>query len=257
MFNTAAYLNRIGLSNQGAPSAEMLGALHEAHQQAVPFENLDIHRGVAISLNPDAIYAKIVEQHRGGFCYELNGLFAILLDNLGFAVTLLSARVTRADGSFGPEFDHLVLRVDLDQPWLVDVGFGDSFRRPLRLTPNAEQTDGLGRYRITTDGPNYVLQRHREDDDWSAQYAFSLTPRRLDEFEAMCIVQQTSPESHFTQRRMTTLPTSTGRITLVDTMLITSGPDGREERHLADEDEAQAVLRERFGICLPEQADGA
>lgn len=251
MFNTAAYLNRIGLSHQGAPSTELLGALHEAHQLAVPFENLDIHRGVPISLDPDAIYAKIVEQHRGGFCYELNGLFAMLLDSLGFKVTLLSARVSRADGSFGPEFDHLVLRVDLDQPWLADVGFGDSFRGPLRLSPDLEQADGFGRYRITIDGSDHVLQRNREESDWAPQYAFSLTPRTLDDFAEMCVVQQTSPESHFTKRRMTTLPTPTGRITLVNTMLITTGPDGRDEQQLAGEDEAQAVLRERFGIFLP------
>lgn len=250
MFDTNAYLNRIGLDLPGAPSIELLGALHEAHQLAVPFENLDIHRGVPISLDPDDLYTKIVERRRGGFCYELNGLFAMLLDSLGFAVTLLSARVTRATGGFGPEFDHLALRVDLDEPWLADVGFGDSFRQPLRLTPDAEQTDGLGRYRITTDGADHVLQRYR-DDVWAAQYAFSLTPHQLAEFEPMNIVQQTSPESHFTKRRMATLPTATGRITLADLRFISSSPGEREERTLADEEEAQAILREKFGILLP------
>ena len=85
--------------------------MHRAHLLAVPFENLDIHLGRPISLDQDALFGKIVTRRRGGFCYELNGLFALLLRELGFEVTLLSAGVARADGGFGPEFDHLTLLV--------------------------------------------------------------------------------------------------------------------------------------------------
>ena len=80
-----------------------------------------------------AFCRKIVNEKRGGFCYELNGAFAALLRALRFRVTLLSGRVARQDGSYGPEFDHLTLRVDLEEPWLADVGFGDCFLEPLRL----------------------------------------------------------------------------------------------------------------------------
>ena len=99
-------------------------------------------------LNESRIVHKIVEERRGGFCYELNCAFAALLCALGFQVTLLSGRVARADGNDGPEFDHLALRVDLEQSWLADVGFGDSFLDPLLLQPAIEQKQEAGVFRI-------------------------------------------------------------------------------------------------------------
>ena len=147
-----AYLDRIlymGSRTQGVDHANIgtLRALHRAHLFAVPFENLDIHLGRKIACNQALILRKIIHEHRGGFCYELNGAFAALLRELGFRVTLLSARVTRDDGSDGPEFDHLTLLVDLDEPWLADVGFGEGFLEPLRLEPGTEQEQGGRIYR--------------------------------------------------------------------------------------------------------------
>src|SRR5690348_18327942 len=138
--DTAAYLARIGYTGPLQPSAESLRLLQRAHLLSVPFENLDIGCKRKIMVDRERSVAKVVSEKRGGFCYELNGAFATLLESLGFKVTLLSARVPRQDGSDGPEFDHLALRVDLDQPWLADVGFGDSFLDPLRLELNAEQS---------------------------------------------------------------------------------------------------------------------
>src|SRR5215213_9188134 len=106
-----AYLRRINYRGEFAPTAAALRELHRAHLLAVPFENLDIHLGRPIVLEQQALFDKIVTRWRGGFCYELNGLFALLLRDLGFNVTLLAAGVARADGSFGPEFDHLTLLV--------------------------------------------------------------------------------------------------------------------------------------------------
>src|SRR5271166_3399320 len=119
---------------------------------AVPFENLDIHLGRPILCDEAAFLHKIINERRGGFCYELNGAFAALLGALGFRVTLLSARVAGADGSYGLEFDHLALRVDLPttpgETWLADVGFGDSFIDPLLLEPNLEQSQIDRVYRL-------------------------------------------------------------------------------------------------------------
>src|SRR5262245_27861823 len=124
-----AYLGRIGYTGSRAPTLEVLRALHRAHLYAVPFENLDIHAGRRIVLDQDALFQKVVTHRRGGFCYELNGLFAALLRKLGFDVTLLSGRVHN-DGGFGPEYDHMTLLVKLDGRWLADVGFGSSFHDP-------------------------------------------------------------------------------------------------------------------------------
>src|SRR5262245_26549659 len=139
MFNSQSYLRRIFYHSGLEPTPETLRKIHLSHMLRVPFENLDIHLNRLIELNVDSFFQKIVQNNRGGFCYELNGLFAELLKSLGYSVTLLSARVTRADGSFGPDFDHMTLLVELDQRWIADVGFGDSFLEPLLLDTTEEQ----------------------------------------------------------------------------------------------------------------------
>jgi N-hydroxyarylamine O-acetyltransferase len=264
MLNLPAYLERIGYSGSTEPSAKTLRALHSAHMFAVPFENLDIHLGRPIVCDEARFLHKIVNERRGGFCYELNGAFAALLRALGFQVTLLSARVTGADGSTdGPDFDHLTLRVDLptpaahglssDAPWLADVGFGDSFLEPLRLAPGLEQSQ-IGRvYRLSerpVEGEVRFDLEVRTGDKWKRQYSFTLQPRQLLDFAVMCRYQQTSPESHFTRQRICSRATPQGRITLSDFKLIESRDGRREERELGGEEQWRASLRELFGIEL-------
>src|SRR5687768_13047 len=157
--NTGAYLKRINYSGSREPTAETLRALQVAHLLAVPFENLSIHAGEAIVLNEDSLFSKIVENRRGGFCYEANGLFAGLLRALGFEVTMLSAGVAKKDGDFGPDFDHMTLMVTLAERWLVDVGFGDSFMEPLLLDARGEQVQGTRAFRIDADNSHLILQR--------------------------------------------------------------------------------------------------
>src|SRR5690349_19482536 len=157
--NVVAYLRRINYGGPTQPTAETLRDLHRAHLLAVPFENLDIHLGREIVLEAERLYAKVVERRRGGFCYELNGAFAGLLGALGFDVEMLAAGVGRADGSFGPLFDHMALLVKLDEPWLADVGFGEGFREPLRLDDEGEQAQAFGAYRVRRDGKWRILER--------------------------------------------------------------------------------------------------
>lgn len=250
MVDVAAYLERIGYSGDLAPTSETLRNLHRAHMYAVPFENLDISLARAIVTEEKSILRKIVEQRRGGFCYELNGAFAALLRALGFHVTLLSARVARANGGEGPEFDHLTLRVDLETPWLADVGFGDSFVYPLRLEEATDQTDPAGRFRLFEDGKRWHVQKEEADGNWKAQYWFSLQPRVLEEFAGMCHFHQTSPESSFTQSRICSRGTPEGRITLSEMKLIMTRGGESEERTLSSETERIHALQEHFGIIL-------
>ena len=250
MFDSKAYLARIGYAGPTDPTAETLRALHLAHLYTVPFENLDISLGRNITCDEERFFHKIVDLRRGGFCYELNGAFAALLRELGFRVTLLSARVAREDGSASPEFDHMALRVDLDEPWLADVGFGDSFLEPLRLTPEIEQEQYGQRFRIAAVGDVMIVQRQLAGEPWKSQFRFTQTPRQLSDFEARCQFQQTSPDSHFTRQRICTLPTRDGRITLADLKLIRTTQEGREERMLQNEDEWRTALVEHFGVRL-------
>jgi N-hydroxyarylamine O-acetyltransferase len=247
-----AYLERIAYNGPLDVSPDSLRGLHLAHLYTVPFENLDIHLSRRLSLDGAALFDKIVTRRRGGFCYELNGLFCALLRDLGFHVTMLSAEVARTAGGFSAEFDHLALRVDLDEPWLVDVGFGNGFRLPVRLNDTADQPQGTSTYRIVSDGAYRVLMRrdHGCDDagDWTAQYRFTLQSHALADFADRCHFHQTSPESHFTQGRICTLATPAGRVTLSGMRLIVTTPAGRTESELTGDTEYAAALRERFGV---------
>lgn len=250
MVSVPSYLARINYSGPTAPTIETLRAVHRAHLLTVPFENLDIELGRKIVVDEDVIVRKVVELRRGGFCYELNGAFAALLRALGYRVTLLSARVAREGGGEGPEFDHLVLRIDLDQPWLADVGFGESFLEPLRMQAGLEQEDPAGIFRLVQLGERFQLERSVAAGEWRRQYSFGLKPRRLEEFAGMCHYHQTSPESHFTQNRICTRATPTGRITLSGMKLIVTRNGHREERMLGSEEDWADILAEQFGIHL-------
>lgn len=176
-----AYLDRIGADRPAGADAGALRELHARHLATVPFENLDIHLGTPIELAEDRLLDKVVRQRRGGFCYELNGAFAALLRALGFRVTLLAASVSGPDG-YGPPFDHLALRVDLDEPWLADVGFGRHSRYPLRLAGRADQPDPGGTFRLA-DAPAGDVAVLR---DGEPQYRVEPRPRALADFAPTC-----------------------------------------------------------------------
>jgi N-hydroxyarylamine O-acetyltransferase len=259
-----AYLQRIKHTGDVRPTEATLRSLHRAHLYTVPFENLDIHLGRKIICDESRFLHKIVNERRGGFCYELNGAFAALLRALGFQVTLLSARVARPDGSRGPEFDHLTLRVDLEDPWLADVGFGEGFLDPLRLESRAEQPQNGRVYRLTSNpesespqpGDGALSLEVMAEGKWKTEYTFTLQPHELFDFEEMCRYHQTSPESHFTSQRMCSLATPEGRITLSDEKLIVTRAGSRQETSLSGdpllrEEEWRAKLTELFGVVLP------
>jgi N-hydroxyarylamine O-acetyltransferase len=247
-----AYLERINYSGSLAPTAETLKGLQIAHLMAVPFENLSIHAQQSIVLEDKALFTKIIEHRRGGFCYEVNGLFAALLSALGFDVAMLSAEVAREDGGFGPAFDHMTLMVKLEQRWLVDVGFGDSFREPLRLDKRGEQRQGRRAYLIIPEGSYLVLVQRNGDEGWKAQYRFTLRPHEYADYAEMCRYHQTSSQSHFTKSRVCSRATEDGRITLSEMRFITTSLDGgKQERTLASEEEYAEILREQFGIAMP------
>ncbi|SRR6266567_898538 len=249
MVDVDAYLERIGYSGSRTPSVDTLRYIHRAHLLSVPFENLDIGWGREIRMGQEAFVRKIVEHHRGGFCYELNGAFSVLLQALGFRVTWLSARVPLADGSDSTEFDHLTLRVDLNEPWVADVGFGDCFLDPLRLQIGLQQEQQGKWFRIVEAGDSLKLERRNGEVGWKT---FGLKPRRLEEFAEMCHYHQTSPQSPFTGKRVCSRAIPEGRITLSEMKLITTNGDGREERSLKSEAEWQAALADHFGVKMPQ-----
>jgi N-hydroxyarylamine O-acetyltransferase len=252
--NTKAYLTRINYHGSLVPTAQTLRGLQSAHLMAVPFENLSVHSGEAIVLEDDALFAKIVERRRGGYCYELNGLFASLLRALGFDVVMLSAEVADAAGGFGPKFDHMALMVTLEERWLVDVGFGDSFLEPLLLDEQGEQVQNERAYRIAPDGAYLALLQSTSSDgnnEWKAQYRFTLRSHQYPDYAERCHYHQTSRQSRFTRARICSKATPDGRLTLSDMRFIATTATGeRQERMLTDKEEYEKALRENFGIIM-------
>jgi len=249
--NINAYLKRINYSGSLAPTAETLRALQVAHLKTVPFENLSIHAKEPIVLEENALFAKIVERRRGGYCYEANGLFAALLRALGFDVAMLAAGVAKKEGGFGPQFDHMTLIVTLVERWLSDVGFGDSFVEPLLLDSREEQLQGSRSFRIVDDGDHLILMRRNEGSDWQPQYRFTLQPYTFADYEETSMWHQTSPDSHFTQNRICSLATDDGRVTLTGMRLITtSGPQQLREERTLTEEEYDRILHDQFGIVM-------
>jgi N-hydroxyarylamine O-acetyltransferase len=242
------YLRRIGVTPPVRLDAAALARLHRAHLLSVPFENLSIHLGEPISLAEDDLAGKIVARRRGGFCYELNGAFALLLRALGATVTHLAARVY-GDGKPGPPFDHLALAVRLPDdsgPWLADVGFGDHSVYPLSLDDRTRQHDPGGQFVLADagDGDVDVLR------DGQPQYRIEMRERSLADFVPTCWWQQTSPLSHFTQQTICSRLTETGRISLSGHRLIRTSGTARTEEQLADESAVLAAYRDHFGITL-------
>ena len=241
----AGYLGRIGHHGSTRATAATLRAIHAKHYRVVPFENLDLHLGRPIVLEPGALYRKIVEARRGGFCYELNGLFASLLLALGFDVSLLSCRVMLQDGRLSPEFDHLALLVRLRARWLADVGFGDALPAPIHLDVEDRQAAGREAFRIRGSGSRRMLQRR--DRRWIDLYQVGLKPRAIREFEPRCRWHETSPRSGFQRARIVTIPTRRGRVTVRGDRLIETVGGRRRERVLSGE-EVAGLLGDRFGF---------
>jgi N-hydroxyarylamine O-acetyltransferase len=238
----AGYLKRLGVAAAPPPDLASLAHLMARHMQTVPFENLDVMAGTARPLSTETALQKVVAEGRGGFCYELNEAFRALLEYLGFAVYRVEARVWQAAAPrFGAPFDHLALIVALPEgEFLVDVGYGDSNRAPMRL-PRDETRDVSGDYTLAPVRDGY----------WSLSsskplYEMTLTPQPLEAFASMCRYHQTSPESIFSKGLICTRATETGRITLArDRLTIIDG--GRRTDTLRMD--TAAVLREYFGIA--------
>jgi N-hydroxyarylamine O-acetyltransferase len=248
------YLERIGYQGNLNPTLQTLSTLQTLHLQTVPFETLNIHYNQPIILKEDLLYEKIVKNKRGGFCYELNGLFARLLEELGFKVTKLSAATITDAGTFGPDFDHVALLVHLDEDYLVDVGFGDSFESPLRFNERGKQDQGGRSYQIAEDGGAFILldQNNRDENpQMQPQYRFDLQPHELGEFQERCDFFQYSPASTFKTRRVCSRATPAGRITLSGSRLIVTQANAKEEKELNSEEEVAQTLKEYFGIVMP------
>src|SRR4030042_526859 len=165
IFNLDSYLERIGYTGGTGVSEETLRGLHIAHTLNIPFENLDVYYGKPVLLDEGSLFNKIVKNRRGGYCFEMNGLFSTVLQKLGFNVINLLARGT-IDGINFTARTHQVLLVEInDRKWLADVGFGnDGIIAPLLFQEVLDQQQFAHTYRLCEDPKRrFVLQKKIED----------------------------------------------------------------------------------------------
>lgn len=213
------YLARIGFDAPRAVDLATLERLQRAHLTTVPFENLDVYYHRGVHTDSASSVRKIVERKRGGWCFELNGAFAALLEELGFTVTRLGA-VVLLEGDDG-QASHLTLRVDLDRPYLVDVGFGDGFVTPLPLDDPGPHDGGCSRYTFASSGDWTTLIELGQDGSTRRIYRFAAEPRSLASFAGQSERLQTDPTLKWTRSRFATrlLDNGTDRVTLIDDRL--------------------------------------
>ncbi|MDH3650282.1 MAG: arylamine N-acetyltransferase [Saprospiraceae bacterium] len=249
--NIERYLQRINYSGSLEPRREVLQQMQKAHLLAVPFENLDIHIGIPIELDVSRFYAKIVENNRGGFCYELNELFNDLLKSLGFNTKRISARVYSKDLGYGQEFSHLALIVIIEKmEYLVDVGFGEFSFGPLELQIGEIQNDERGNFMIDYFDNTYLRVNKITDGITTPEYIFENSERDLSEYQTLCTYHQTDRNSHFTQKKLISKPTEHGRITISGNQLKTNTGTIFTESIIKNEAEFNEMLLNYFNMKI-------
>jgi N-hydroxyarylamine O-acetyltransferase len=249
----AAYAERIGFAGEFRADRETLGALHLAHATHIPFENIDVLLGRTPELELESLARKLVDERRGGYCYEQNTLFAAVLEACGFAVTPLAARVRwgAPAGSVRPR-THMLLAVDVEGERLIaDVGFGgDGLLLPIPLHPGTEAAQFAWAYRIVEEGGGYVLQSRRADG-WLDLYGFTLERQYPVDYQVANWYTSTHPKSVFRSMLRVQLPGPEVRLMLVNRTLTETRADGETIRAAGDDAGILRVLEERFGLQLP------
>ncbi len=244
------YLRRIGYGGVPKPDLETLNALHAAHLNAIPFENLDVQLGRPPGTDPDTAFDKIVERNRGGWCYEMNGLFGWALSEIGFEVMRMAGGVMRATGGEGMMGNHLCLLVRLDHAWLADVGFGGGLVHPL---PLAEMEETQTPFRVGLCVPEAGYWRYSERTTGEPfSYDFRIEPADEALLAARCARQGTDSASVFVANLVAQKRTSDRHVTLRGRVLTRTDAEGESRRVLATAEELAAALMEIFGLDVAE-----
>lgn len=256
--NLDNYFTRIAYTGPREATLEVLQQLHNLHPRSIPFENLNPLTRRAVKLDLESIEAKLLTQHRGGYCFEQNALFASVLKQLGFKVAPLLGRVLwgREPDAIPPR-THMILRIDIDgskdsESWIADVGFGSvTLTTPLRLIAGTAQPTQLGTFRLADASHNALyLEVQGRDETWSRVYRFDLQPVEWIDYETSNWYTSTSPDSIFANSLIVTRVLAESRLTLLNDQLNERAADGRiiSERQLGTADQLAACLRDQFGL---------
>ena len=251
--NLSAYLARIGHSGPVAPDLATLQSIVRAHIAAVPFEDLDVQLGCVTNTELSGIYAKLVEQRRGGWCYEQNGVLGWALSEIGFEVRRICGGVMRAvrgDAALG---NHLALIVTLEgRPWLVDAGFGGSLAGPLPFETGERLDAPFAISLAQTEGYWRFAERIGDGDPFS--FDFRADPADEALLARQCVTQQTHPDSVFVQNLIVQQRQGDTHVTLRGRVFSVRSSTGEEKKLIGSAEELVALLRDRFSLDVPEAA---
>lgn len=259
----AAYFDRTGYRGSSDPTLETLHALVAAHNQAIPFENLDPLMGIPVAdLGAAALSDKLVARRRGGYCYEQNGLMGYVLDELGYGVERLAGRVVwmQPDGGPLPAQTHQVLSVTVpgvDGPFLVDVGFGgQTLTSPIRLEAGPVQQTRHEPYRLREHGDGLVLETEIRGE-WQALYTFTTRPQPRIDLEVGSWYVSTQPKSIFVVGLSAARATDDARWNMRGRHLAIHHGGGTERIKFDNAADVLDALTDRFGINLADLGDHA
>ena len=249
MMKLTDYLKRINYNRVLAPNLDTLNALQRAHLLTIPYENLDIHRDCPLTTDLEQIYEKIVTDRRGGWCFEMNGLLAWALREVGFDVTMMSSFVGRDKVEETGAGDHLILRVELDKPYLADVGFGNGFLEPLPLAEGTYQ-QGFLSYGLTQHDGRWWFTNHKYG---GVGYDFDLEPYQLSDFAGQSTRLQTSPESGFVRATVCMRFTPDGGMVILrGAVLRRITADGEHDETIDNMLQYEQVLSDQFDLDIPD-----
>lgn len=248
-----AYLERIAYAGPVQPDLATLTALHRAHLRTIPYENLDVQLSRPVTIERAPIFEKIVTGKRGGWCYEMNGLFGWALDQLGFRVTRSAGAVMREVNGAASVGNHLVLKVDLEEgTYLADVGFGDGSLDPIRVVPGPFVSEGFDF--ALSHGDDGWWRLHKYKSGGAPSFDFDLTPADETLLAARCDWLQSAADSVFVQNAVCQRHTADGLMVLRGRVLRQITPKGFDDRAIEDASEYVSVLDEIFGLRLPDAA---
>ncbi len=247
-FDLPRYLDRIAYRGDARADLASVRGIMRQHLYSVPFENLDVRAGKVISLVPEDIVEKIVHRRRGGYCYEVNGLFAMALAALGVDYRFVGCRPMTYHAR-RPR-THMAILAKLDgEDWLCDVGFGSyGLRAPIRFAGRGEVVQDGDVFELLPDGAHEYVLRARVDGAWANQYSFDLGHHEWVDFLPANWLNSTHPDTLFTKHRVVMRQTPEGRVILFDNRLKTIAHGTTTTRHVT-EDELPALLAETFGLA--------
>ncbi len=248
-----AYFDRIGYRGPTEASLAALTAIHRAHIDSIPYENLALHLGGENTLDVSDFHEKIVTQGRGGWCYEMNGTLTWALAEIGFAVTRGAGAVARALIGDEAQDNHLIGFVDLDRRYVVDVGLGDGPSEPFPLEERS-WSEGPLQFRLERLDRTW-WRFHNHALGMAPSFDFTEEARELASFQPMCTRLQTAEWSPFVSYAMVIRRTPSGYRALRDTTWIEVANNQRREREIRSLEEYRAHLDEILGVSLGENVE--